>query len=192
MLTDLMVDLETTGTNPEHNAIIQIAAVKFDPVTLEVSSDVFDKTLAGFPPNRFWEEGGRQFWQKMPQIYQSLIERAEPIEKVLDNFVTYLLKDEPEGGWRLWAKPITFEWGFLSSYFRQYDRHIPFHYRYCRDLNSYVAGLRGTPEHFNFEDVIPFEGDEHNALWDCFHQIKQLFYAIEKWEPVNGQTNSPS
>src|SRR5213592_1550808 len=148
MLTDIMVDLETTGTDPDHCAIFQIAAVKFDPETKEVSPVIFNRSLT-FAPNRFWEEGGRQFWSKMPDIYQKIIETAEPTSRVLTDFYAWCIKDQPniDGGWRLWAKPITFEWAFLSSYYRQYDIPMPFHYRYARDLNSYVAGMRCNPEH---------------------------------------------
>lgn len=190
MLTDIMLDLETTGTDPEHCAIIQLAAVKFDPKTQEVSSDVFDKALS-FAPNRFWEEGGREFWQKMPDIYNSFVERAEHPQDVIRDFYSWCVKDQPEqeGGWRLWAKPITFEWAFLSSYYRQYDMPMPFHYRYCRDLNSYVSGLRSDPAHVGLNDLITFTGDEHNAVWDCFHQIQMLFYAQDKWGVVDVQAD---
>lgn len=186
MLTDIMLDFETTGTDSEHCAIIQIAAVKFDPITQEVGTDTFDKALA-FAPNRFWEEGGRNFWQKMPEIYSSFVERAIDPGDALDQFTRWVNKDVPEtdGGWRLWAKPIHFEWSFLSSYYRQFGLRIPFHYRYTRDLNSYIAGLRGKPEHINLEDSVEFIGDEHNALWDCFHQVKILFHAQDLYGPID-------
>jgi RNAse (barnase) inhibitor barstar len=190
MLTDIMLDFETTGTDPEHCAIIQMAAVKFDPYTQEVSSDTFDQALT-FAPNRFWQEGGRSFWQKMPDIYNSIIERAKDPVEVLFEFSLWCLKDQPdiEGGWRLWAKPITFEWAFLSSYYRQFDQPLPFHYRYARDLNTYIAGLRGDPVHNDLSDEVPFEGKEHDALWDCFHQIQVLFYAYDKFKNHQGSVS---
>jgi DNA polymerase III epsilon subunit-like protein len=187
MFTDVMVDLETTGTDPAHNAIIQLAAVKFSLDRREVCTETFDKTMT-FAPNRFWDEGGREFWQKMPDIYTSIVERAQDPGYVLQSFSSWLQKDVPdqEGGWRLWAKPITFEWAFLASYYKQYDIPMPFHYRYARDVNSYIAGLRGQAEHINLEDEIPFEGKKHDALWDDFHQIQVLFLAQERYGPVDG------
>lgn len=179
--TDVMVDLETTGTDPEHCAILQIAAVKFNPKTREVSTDTFDRSL-NFAPNRFWEEGGRAFWQKMPDVYKGIVERAEDPALVLRQFSQWVNKDyNPDGPIRLWAKPIHFEWGFISSYYKQYGMPMPFHYRTARDLNSVICGLRTDFEHNSLDKEVPFEGAEHNALWDVFHQIKILFYALDKY-----------
>lgn len=183
MFTDIMVDKETTGTNPAYNGIIQLAAVKFNPATREVSPDTFDRCLA-LAPNRFWDEGTRNWWGKMPDVYQSIVERAEEPLTVLKDFSQWVTKDQPniQGGYRFWAKPITFDWSFLASYYAQYGLKMPFHYRYARDMNSYIAGLAGSPEHISLENEVPFEGKEHHALWDCFHQIQVLFHAMEKFK----------
>lgn len=174
--TDIMVDLETTGTDPQCNNIIQLAAVKFNLMTGEVSGDTFDKGLT-FAPRRFWDEGTREFWGRMPEIYNSIIERAELPERVLDDFNSWVGAD----AYRFWAKPVTFDWTFLDSYYKQYGKRLPFHYRTARDMNSYIAGLIGNPEHPNTEHDIPFEGKEHHALWDCFHQIKILMHTQKKY-----------
>lgn len=184
MLTDIMVDVETTGTDYESCAIIQLAAVKFNLETQEVSTDVFDKCPA-FAPKRYWQEGGREFWQKMPAIYKSFVERQEPVDITLDSFIQWVSKDQPDGGYRFWAKPLSFDWPFVEGYFRQYGKRMPFHYRTARDVNSYISGLRGDPSHIDLTDFIPFEGEEHNGLWDAFYQINMLFYAQKKWGPVN-------
>jgi oligoribonuclease (3'-5' exoribonuclease) len=182
MFTDIMVDLETTGTNPAYNAILQLAAVKFNLETGEVGTETFDQALS-LAPNRFWDEETRKFWQKLPDVYHSIISRAREPKLVLDNFTLWVAKDQPdiEGGYRFWAKPVTFDWSFLSSYYAQHGETLPFHYRYARDVNSYIAGLRGNPQHVSLDDVVPFEGDKHNALWDCFHQIQVLMYAQENF-----------
>jgi len=182
MFTDIMVDIETTGTDPDNNAMIQLAAVKFNLMTREVSSDTFDKALT-FAPQRFWDESTRQWWSKMPEVYKSIVERSENPLYVLQDFSKWVNSDQPVDetgeGYRFWAKPTTFDWSFISSYYRQYGLPMPFHYRYARDLNSYMAGLKSNPQHPNIE--IPFTGDEHNALWDCFHQIEQLFHAQDTY-----------
>ena len=189
MFTDIMVDIETTGTLPEYNGIIQLAAVKFNLDTREVSPNIFDRALS-LAPNRFWDEGTRQFWQKHPGVYRGLMERAELPHKVLSDFYNWVLLDQPdiEGGYRFWAKPVSFDWPFLASYMRQHGMEMPFHYRYACDMNSYIRGLRSNPEHYKLEDEIPFEGEEHNAKWDCFHQIQVLFAAQDRWGVIDGVT----
>jgi hypothetical protein len=184
MFTDIMIDTETTGTVPEHCAMFQLVGVKFNLLTREVSPDVFDEAL-GFAPNRYWQEGGRSFWQKMPNEYKEFVARAKDPGKVMQEFVAWVGKDQPDGGYRFWSKPLSFDWPFVEGYCRQYGIEMPFFYRVARDVNSYVSGLRGDPEHFDLDDVVPFEGQKHNALWDAFHQINMLFYAQDKWSPVN-------
>src|SRR5262249_25652818 len=79
---------------------------------------------------------------------------------------------------RFWGKPTSFDYSFMQSYFRQYNLHFPFHYRYARDMNSYIAGMRGNPDHPEIN--VPFNGDIHNALHDVLHQIKCIFVAGEE------------
>ncbi len=42
---DYMIDVETTGTNPEENALIQIACVRFNRHTKEIDPKFFDRAL---------------------------------------------------------------------------------------------------------------------------------------------------
>ena len=174
MFTDIMIDTETTGLNPAYNGLMQLAGVKFNPETQEVSPDVFNEALA-LAPNRFWDESTREWWRKIPDVYQSIIERAREPQIVLKEFTTWVNKDGVP--YRFWAKPTTFDWAFLDSYYQQFGMKIPFHYRTVRDMNSYIAGLHRSPEHVDIQ--VPFEGKEHDALWDCFHQIQVLFKAME-------------
>lgn len=176
MFTDVMVDLETTGTHIDNNAVIQIAAVKFNLETREVSVDSFNKCLS-MAPNRYMEENCRtQFWAKIPDVYKAIVERMEPPEQVLRDFNDWALKDTSRDMLRFWGKPITFDYSFLASYYRQYNLPMPFHYRAARDLNSYISGLKGTPETVDVSHM-QFEGVEHDGIWDCFHQIRILFDA---------------
>ncbi len=178
---DVMVDIETTGTHPEHNAIIQIAAVRFDIDTMSVdASDMFDRCL-GVAPNRFWEESTRAFWQgKNLKVYHQIASRMEDPGTVLKAFQDWANKgrqpsDEPL---RFWGKPTSFDYSFMQSYFRQFNLHLPFHYRYARDMNSFLAGMLGNADHPDV--VVPFNGDAHNALHDVLHQIKTIFVTKEQ------------
>lgn len=180
MFTDVMVDLETTGTLSGHCAIVQFSAVKFNLETGAVGG-TFDRCLT-FAPNRFWQEGGRQFWQKMPDVWKGFVERAEDPALVLQAHIDWIMEDQPQDkGYRFWAKPLSFDWAFVASYYEQYGLPMPYHYRIARDMNSYIAGMRGNAEHPGKSHELPFEGTEHNALWDCFHQIKVLFNAKEMY-----------
>lgn len=177
MFHDVMVDIETTGTNYERNAIIQIAAVKFDYETGAVCPDTFDRCLH-IHPGREWDMDTRAWWVKQGNVLQEIQKRGEDPYTVVRAFYDWLLEDWPSDrpeGRQFWAKPTSFDHPFLTSYFRMFGLDMPCHYRFCRDLNSFMAGLSGRTPHPEF--TVDFEGDEHNALFDCFHQIKLLLHA---------------
>lgn len=176
-MTDMMVDLETTGKNPVHNGIIQIGAIKFNYRTGEIG-DTFDRCLC-LLPNRYWDEDTRQFWMtgENLEVYHSIVARMEPGAAVLFDFARFALEGAPDGGYRFWAKPVHFDWNFVASHFEQIHGHMPFHYRYARDMNSFIAGLRGEAEHFSMEAVVPFRGAKHNALHDAAYQVDCLMHA---------------
>lgn len=175
---DYMIDIETTGTKPENSAIIQIAAVRFNLAEGTVdATDMFDRCLA-VAPYRFWDEDTRQFWQgKNLKVYRQICSRMEDPKEVLDAFRTWATKVPSQTPIRFWGKPTSFDYSFLQSYFRQFGLHFPFHYRFARDMNSFLAGMVGEAEHRELD--VDFAGDAHNALHDVLHQIKVLFRAKE-------------
>lgn len=175
-MTDMMVDVETTDTNPSCGAIIQLSAVKFNYDTGEVGS-VFDRCPMPLPFRR-WNDSTRDFWMgQNREVYLQLVARAEPAMQVFLDFTAFALAGAPQGGYRFWAKPISFDWSFVASHYEQFDAPMPFHFRHARDLNTWMAALRGNPQHPNMEAVVPFHGDRHNGLHDCAYQIDMLFAA---------------
>ena len=168
-MLNCMIDVETTGTSPDHAGVIQISAIKFNLTDKSVDNEFFDRCM-WLPPGRFWEEDTRAFWSKHPRVLNEIIGRQEEPHQVMKDLVAWV----GYNGARLWAKPTTFEFPLLSSYFKQFDIQNPFHYRYCTDVQSYIFG-RGQ----DIDDVskaIPFEGDAHNALHDVLHQIRMVFH----------------
>jgi oligoribonuclease (3'-5' exoribonuclease) len=169
-----MIDIETTGTDPHNAAIIQICAVKFNLDTQEVSSNVFNRCLS-MKSRRFWDEDTKKWWGKMPDLYKSIAARMENPEKVMKDLIDWVGTDEL----RFWGKPITFDFSFIDSYYKDYGLNNPFHWRNARDLNSYIAGLRHSAQHPD-TSYVEFEGTAHDAFYDTFHQIKMLFAEADR------------
>lgn len=177
-MLDVMIDLETTGTDPSNNAIIQIAAIRFDYERREIGS-VFCRSLA-IPYGRYWDEGTREWWAKMPDLFSRIMATAGPPEMVFKDFQTWCLNTAPfSGDQRLWAKPAHFEFPFLQSYARQFGLDLPFHYRNVVDLNSFTRGLANDPGRKPLDKEIEFHGEQHNAFDDVGHQIKVALMAKE-------------
>lgn len=176
---DIMIDTETSGTNPEINGLLQISAVKFDYKTRSVQpyTDFFDRCLR-LPKNRYWEEGTREWWGKRPQVLRGIMARGEDPQVVMKDFFDWV-GYQNSAPVRFWAKPTTFEWGYFASYARQFDLQTPFHYRWATDMNSFIRGMAGDPSvesHY-----VPFEGEAHNAIFDVLNQINCLFDAGTKY-----------
>jgi DNA polymerase III epsilon subunit-like protein len=174
---DVMVDLETTGLRPDRTAILQIAAVKFDYERETIDHGFFVRSLR-VPPHRHWDESTRDWWGKRSTTYREIVARAENPSEVMQDFADWAGYNHPQT-LRFWAKPISFDHAFVESYFNDYGIHSPFDYRHTVDMKSWMSGmLHGwTRNQINDElKKLPFEGVEHNALYDVLHQIKEVFH----------------
>lgn len=173
---DVGVDLETTSVDPEHGAILQIAAVRFNYQTGAIGP-AFDRCL-WMPGNRYWSESTREFWARFPETLEGIQARSEDPRLVMESFRDWLIDTGPAMvPQRLWAKPSHFEYPFLQSYSRQFEVELPFHYRNVVDLNSYTRGLADDPGANPIEWDVEFEGEVHNAIDDVLHQIRVTLLA---------------
>lgn len=178
---DVMVDLETTGTEPGASAIIQIAGVRFDYASGEIMPETFDRCLM-IPPGRYFDEDTRNWWLKDKRhILQGIMNRMERPEVVLKDFAQWCKVgvDPYNDTLRLWAKPSHFEFPFIESYCKQFEIANPFHFREVNDMNSWIRGRYWPQTPPPFERTIEFVGDAHSALFDVFHQLK-VIYAVRE------------
>lgn len=175
--TNVMVDIETTGLNPEHSAILQLAGVKFDLETKQIDAgNMFCQSML-IPPGRFWDEGTRTWWGKQnPEVYQTIRNNMRDPAVVMREFADWCMQGNA-GDLHFWAKPITFDYVFVDSYFKQFEVGNPFHYRNVIDLQSFLRGMKRRTQFVATTAVL--EGDAHNALHDSIHQIDIVFHAME-------------
>lgn len=173
-----MVDIETTGKDVGNNAILQIAAVKFSLENGTVSHDFFDRCLL-MAPKRYWDEDTRTWWSKRRDVLESIWARMEDPYVVMKAFV-----DWAGPGLKFVGKPTHFDFSFIQNYCMQFGLEMPFHYRYAEDMNSWIRGRYWPNDPPPFEYDLPFDGDAHNGLHDCLHQIKVLFAVKEDTKNV--------
>lgn len=177
-MEEMMVDIETTGTFPNRNAIIQIAAVKFCLKTNQIGG-MFNASLS-IPPTRHWDEGTREWWLKdKRETLKQILFNGRPARDVLREFYDFAA----DNSYRFWAKPVSFDFPFVSSYFHDFELSCPFDFRAAVDLRSWARGRFEVSGVESFDTAnLPFEGTEHNALFDTLHQVK---YALM----VNAKTS---
>lgn len=174
---DVMVDLETTGTTPGRHGILQIAAVRFDLLRGWIDGEVFQAQLT-LPSHLHWDEATRRWWLHPDRVgtLKEITSSQEDWITVMKNFQAWVGKGDPT----FWAKPLSFDFPFLSAYFKDAGIHNPFHYRKASDVNSWIRARYWprSPEH-NEYTIGDSGGTIHNALDDAFHQIKLLLTVAE-------------
>lgn len=177
-----MVDLETTGTNAEHCNILQLAGVAFNPFAGTVSNDMFCQSM--YPrPTRYWDEDTRNWWNKRPDVLAKVRANPRMPAEVMQAFQAWVLKHTMPGEpIYFWAKPTTFDFNFVESYFRELEIISPFHFRTVIDMRSFLIGRLGTKnfdELAAFEKKIQFQGIEHDARFDALHQIRIVMESLK-------------
>lgn len=181
---DVMVDIETTGTQPNRSAMIQLAAVKFNLDDFSVSPNMFNRSLT-MPAWRSWDEDTRAWWSKMPDVFSSIMANAEDPGIVMRDFADWSIQQGPP--LRFWAKPTTFDFMFVTSYLKDFKQPIPFDFREATDMNSYLRG-RYAPNPIDRSDEPKMSGTAHDAIHDTLHQIKVLFHHEQK--VMNAQSSA--
>lgn len=172
LMTDIMVDIETTGTNPDRHGMIQLAAIQFNFDTEEIGP-IFNRCL-DLPSNRGWSESTRSWWaQQTPGIFQGIVSRAEDPIKVMNDYFDFARN--PDRPLRFWSRG-SFDFNFVESYLNQFCLPMPHNFWEFRELRSFIAGLNGTADEPRL-DWITAPGAAHDALHDCVVQLKRLFSA---------------
>ena len=181
---DVMVDIETSGTDPSRTAMIQLAAVRFNIEEGTIDTSSFFKQSLAIPPGRFWDEETRKWWYTDKRaLLEGIQARARPPKDVMVEFQQWIVAGHVGGQpTRFWSKPQSFDWPFVDSYFQQFEMANPMSFREAVDMRTYCRTVLGT---WNLRDIdkiekgIPFQGAEHDALMDAIHQIRVVLTVRE-------------
>lgn len=179
----VMVDIETTGTDPELTNIIQIGAVTFDPKPEgpEATTHRFQRSLLP-AQGRFWSEGTRDFWYEREDLLKKIQIAAEHPQIAMDDLARWVRMASAGRPVFFWAKPITFDFAFVESYYRQFEMKSPFNFRQTVDVRSFIRAKLNTfdaSQIVDFEQSVRFVGTQHDAMADALHQIALVKKAQE-------------
>lgn len=178
-MTSVMVDIETEGPDPGRHSMLQLAAVKFDEnwkITDELNLFLERHPLlpeAGL--RRTWHADTVAWWMESSRVamYDYLKTQCRRHGAAADSamrlFWEWLPQEAP-----IWAWPTCFDIPFLQSYARDYFPLLSQRLWQCLDVRSWMAGCiaaSGAPLALDDRTRPPFEGQEHDALYDCKWQV---------------------
>lgn len=163
-MNNIMIDIETLGTE-SFSLILSLAAVEFDIETGKIGREFYKKIelQSALDVGLKIDTETLTWWmQQKPEALQEMFKDAEPITKVLNSFRDWIAGPDVI----LWGNSARFDLGLLQNAFNAINCKIPWNWyneRCVRTLSSLYP---------NIKKGLTFEGEKHNALHDCYHQIK--------------------
>jgi hypothetical protein len=178
MSLDVMIDLETMGTNAMA-PIVQIAAVLWETdngvvqQTFQTHVSLSDELKYGFRP----DAGTIMFWMEQSEEARSALVkgqlRAKPTKQMLTDLSLWFFKHKLERS-VVWTNGPSFDSTILASHYRKFNEDLPWSFWNDRCFRTLMSELSFNPKN------EPRTGVHHNALDDCLHQIKCIQKARNK------------
>lgn len=171
-MTDLMIDLETLGTDPE-TPVISLGAVFFNPETKQLGPtfymalDVSEQIQRGRKPTG----DTIKWWMGQTDAAKKVFhEKAKPAQDVLQLFVRWY-KDNSTGkrGSSVWGNGSTFDISIMENIFRDYGLGCPWSHYNVMDLRTFKRFVAKGKK-------VEKRGTNHNALDDA---VSQAQYVME-------------
>ena len=178
-MNSVMVDIETEGPDPGRHTMLQLAAVEFDEewkITREFNQYLFPNPL--FPGMAYSGMRGHsaetvEWWMRTaPHGYQKIKDECAKgfhAVAVMEMFYDWVPSDP-----LFWAWPTCFDIAFLQSYARDYCPALSKFLWKSADVKSWMSGCiatAGAPLAIDDRTRPPFEGVEHDALYDAKWQV---------------------
>jgi DNA polymerase III epsilon subunit-like protein len=175
---DWMIDIETTGLDANRNAITSVALLEFQPGRFNRNWEDVNwlHCSLSIPEDREWCAQNAEWRRKNPQVHR--VESNIPYmdyEVFLAKLYGFLTLEKTRTP-HLWAKPLNFDLGFLTSYCNAYNHgEVPWHYRNVHDVMSFAEGRGCERDAVHKAAAQMMEWQEpHNALWDAHFQTALL------------------
>lgn len=164
-MKDIMIDIETLGTTPD-SVILSIAAVSFDRNTGVLWEELYRSIRPNQRDRKICEETVRWWLDKPPALVSESFSGVHFLTDALIELSRFV------GDRTVWSQGTDFDFSILDHAFRGCKIHSPWKYNDKRDTRTVYDVCGFDPK------SIARDGDHHNALDDCRHQIKCLVAAL--------------
>jgi hypothetical protein len=197
---DVMLDLETFG-NKHNPVLIQIAAVAFDLETGEIFQEF--NTLVS--PQSCVQAGLTcngdtiEWWLKQDEkVVKKVFVEAITSDKALPEalkdfsaFVENLKKTQNARDVLIWGNGMLADNRWILAAFDACGLKAPWMYWHDQDVRTLVSIGRRLVG-FDPKKEMPFDGEPHNAIDDCKHQIKYCSAIFKKLKIPRPQSGDKS
>jgi hypothetical protein len=172
-MTDVMIDIETLGTDPE-TPVISIGAVEFDLRTGVIDKeksfyqvlDISQQLMDGRKPTA----STLQWWMGQDDAAKKVFkEDAHPVNQVLHDFLFWF---KGKHAHNVWGKGPTFDVSIMQNLLQQYGYKVPWKFWNIRDVRT-VLDILGDPK-------LARHGVFHNAVDDAVHQSKEMISCYKR------------
>ncbi|POY57383.1 hypothetical protein PB70LOC_03267 [Pectobacterium versatile] len=172
-MNNLMIDLETMGSNPQA-PIVAIGAVFFEPATGELGNEFYSPVSlesamhsGGIPDAKtiIW-------WTEQNEGARAAINKGFPQHQVLHDLKKFIAENRDPEYLHVWGNGPGFDNVILrESYKRECCGEI---WRYNNDRDVRTIVELGRAIGFDPKKDMPFDGERHHALADAIHQAKYV------------------
>ena len=176
-----MVDIETTGTSPDLNHIVEICVVPFGIGNnfIEVSEPQYHLKfkLNHNQKQRKYDQQTMIWWEKQSKeiadhVFSNFFDESIDNSQVLLQlaiFVGALTK----GDTMFWSKPNSFDFMFMQSIFKDYQVIFPFKYWMAKDLAGFCCGISFVNQKtLDYRIYGPMKRiGAHDSMNDCYFQL---------------------
>lgn len=175
-MNNIMLDIETLD-NKKTAAMVQLAALRFDPLTGEtgksfkVNIDFDDAVKHGTVSG-----GTVQWWLQQDKAAQNALTDSDgrvTLDEALKQFHIWLM-DIPYKQRKLWGNGITFDNVIVRHAFSAVGCECPWPFYGDSDVRTVVDMGVLLLDGIDHKRITPFEGIKHDALDDCKHQVKYV------------------
>lgn len=174
-MNDLMIDLETLGTDPSA-PVIEIGAAFFDPETGEYDPSTFRATVKfeSACERRTPDASTIQWWLgQSDAARKKVVSGTATMEDALSDFCKWVRAKRAMKDIKPWGNGATFDITMLEDCMKQYGIAIPWGFWNIRDVRT-VLDVTGFDK-----STVAFDGTAHSTLDDALHQIKYMSAAYQ-------------
>lgn len=169
-MTDVMLDIETLGTEPGY-IVLSVGACTFDLATGEIGDNTFYETLMMVPQQQVGldvDVRTLRWW-----LTQDEAARAEAFKEgnhpsyAASRFQTWF---KLVGGITIWSQG-NIDMPMWQHVMNKFNINEPWDFWNIRDTRT-LYDLARYRSNFNYKKDVPREGTYHNALDDAKHQVR--------------------